>query len=116
VVRQHLELDALAGEHGLDQLVEAGRDHGRPVRLRELAQAVAHLDVLDDPGRHIGDRRGDRGELERDLLVQGEVVADARLQLGEDRRVAEAVDHLDERVADGDGAVPVEHEAHGREP
>ena len=79
--------------------------------LGQLAQPVAHLDVLDHPGDHLVERRGERGELEPDLLVQGQVPADARLELGEQRRVAEAVDHLDERVADGDRPVPVEDES-----
>jgi len=112
-VREHLELDALAGEHGRDQLVEAGGDHRRPMSLGELVQTVSDLDVLDDPRDHLGERGRDRRELERDLLVQRQVVPDARLELGQDRGIAEAVDHLDERVADGDGAVPVEHQPHG---
>ena len=51
-------------------------------------------------------------ELERDLLVQRQVDADPRLELRQQRGVAELVDHLHERVLDGDRPVPVDDEAH----
>jgi len=40
--------------------------------------------------------------------VEGEVDADARLQLCKKVSVAELVDHHDERVLDGDRPVPVD--------
>src|SRR5579859_810530 len=49
-VREHLECDALALEHRLDQLVEAAREDHRAPRLRELAEAGAQRHVLADPG------------------------------------------------------------------
>ena len=78
--------------------------------LGQLVQPVPHLDVLDHPGDDLVERRRDRAELERDLLVQGQVDADARLELREQRRLAELVDHLHERVPDGDRPVPVDDE------
>ena len=100
----------LARQHGLDQLVEAGRDH-HGLERGELAQPGPNLDVPHDPPRDLLERRRDRPELERDLLVQRQVDADARLELREQRRVAELVDHLHERVPDGDRPVPVDDEA-----
>ena len=79
--------------------------------LGQLVQPVPHLDVLDHPGDDLLERRRDRAELERDLLVQGQVDADARLELCEQRRIAELVDHLHERVPDGDRPVPVDDES-----
>ena len=84
--------------------------------IRELLEARAHLHVLHHPGDDLVERRRDRGELERDLLVQRQVDPDARLELVQERDVAELVDHLHERVADGDRPVPVEREPHVRPP
>ena len=108
-VRRDLEFDALAREHRLDQLLEPRGDNERVERC-ELLEPRPHLDVLHHPGNDRFERRRDRRELERDLLVQRQIDADARLERRKQHRIAELVDHLDERVADGDGPVPIEDE------
>ena len=61
---------------------------------RELLQPRPHLDVLHHPGNNRFERRRDRRELERDLLVQRQIDADARLERRKQHRIAELVDHL----------------------
>ena len=51
----------------------------------QLVEPVPHLDVLDHPGDDLLEWRRDRAELERDLLVQGQVDTDPRLELREQR-------------------------------
>ncbi len=99
LVRADVERDSLPLEHGLDQLPQSRREDQRPVRERQLAEPVANPNVLSGPRDDLRERGADRPDLERDHVVQGQVAAEPRLRLVVDRDVAEALDHLHERVA-----------------
>jgi len=109
-VRAHLQVDPLAGEHGLDELVEPARHDERPVRAGERGEALAHAHVLPDPGDDLGQRGPHGAELVGDYLVQGQVSSEARLRLVVDVLVAELEEHEVETVHLGHGAVPVDHQ------
>ena len=112
-VRDDVELETLAVEYRLDQLVEAARDDQRPMTFRELGEPVADPDVLDHPGDDLLERRAHALELHRDHLVQGQVATELVLRRVVDPLVAELEQDEMEPVRLGDGSVPVEDELHG---
>ncbi len=111
VVAAKLEIEPLALEHGSDQLREAARDDDGPVAGGELVQSGAHLDVGRGPPRHLRGGRPDRADLGRKRLAVGTVPA-SQYPGSQHTGVAECPDRIDERVGDGAGPVPVEHEPH----
>jgi hypothetical protein len=66
----HLELDALALQHRLDQLEKAARqDHGA-VLLGELAEPRSDRDVLAHPVHRVDERQPQRPHLDRDHVMK----------------------------------------------
>src|SRR5207248_7063403 len=113
-IRHQVELDTLAGENRLDRLDEAARENQWPEALCELAEPGAYLDVLDEVGDRFIERRADRRHLRLHQLAVRERAAERVLRRAPHVAVAEALEQHPLRVANGDGAVPVEHEPHGR--
>ena len=111
------DVDALALEHRLDQLLEAARDDVRRPSppawaLRdEVGEAGADPRVLEHPGDDLVERRRHRRELPRDHLAKRHpALVEAVLDLLVDRRVAELARDSVEQVVLGDRAVEVEHD------
>ena len=82
----HACADALAVEHGLDELAEAGGDDQRIVPLDELREPGPHAHRREEPLHDLleGCRHG--LHLERDHLVQRQPASDLLLGCVEDRR------------------------------
>ena len=99
-------------EDRLDQLVESGRDYKRLRAAATSRRPARTCTCSTTQSTTSGSDAVIAANSLGDLLVQGQVDADPRLELGEDRWVAELMDDLDERVPDGDRPVPVEYEPH----
>jgi len=109
-----LDVEALALEDRLDELVEAARDDheapAAPGRERdELMEARPKLDVLELPADDLLERPPDRLELPRDHLAEAQpALTQAVVDLLVDERVAEAARDRVEQVDLRDGAVEVD--------
>ena len=109
-VGAHLELQALALQHRIDELMEATRDHEWTVTSREVGKAGSDTDVRSDPGNDIGEWRTDGLELECDHLVKRQAAPEALFRLLVHVDVTELGQNEVQAVHLGHGPVPIDDE------
>jgi hypothetical protein len=108
VVRDEADLDPLAAEDGVDQLVEAGRHDQRVVLRDQLAEPGAHAHVFEEEPDDVLAGRADRRHLGSDHLVERQGSPQFVLQPVEDLEIAEPLDRHVQRVPLRHRPVPVE--------
>jgi len=109
-VGAHLELQALALQHRIDELVKAARDDEWTVTSRSCSKTCSDPHVRSDPGNDIGERGTYGLELESDHLVERQGAPEALLCLLKDVEVTELGQDEVEAVHLGHGPVPVDDE------